>query len=137
MDESKQPGIRFENVLLHKLTFSRVPKVIERPDLAVELASRANVNDDKTRLVIELDASVKDVKGKSFEVACTMIGFFSVVPGAENFSIEDFAKVNAIALMLPYVREVIANTTLRAGIKPVILPPLNVKSVVTQAAQVN
>lgn len=137
MDETKQPGIRFENIFLHKMSFSRSPEAIERPELSVALSSRAAIDETEKRLVLEVDAAIEDNKSKSFQISCTMIGFFSVVEGEANLAIKEFAKFNAVALVLPYIRELIANTTLRAGLKPVILPPLNVKSVVAQPVPSN
>jgi preprotein translocase subunit SecB len=41
----------------------------------------------------------------------------------------DFSRLNAPALIFPYVRETIASTSLKAGIPPVIIPPINLNAV--------
>ena len=43
-------------------------------------------------------------------------------------SLNEFIKVNAPALMMPYIRETISNITIRSGLKPVIIPPINIIS---------
>ncbi len=129
MDISKQPGISFDNVILSKMDFSRSP-IVEKPEIKVYFSSNATINEEKKKLALELSADVKETKNESFSLKCTMIGFFSVLEGQENLTLEEFSKVNAPALILPYLREVIANMTLRSGINPIILPPINIKSII-------
>jgi len=136
MDESKQPGIRFDNILLGRLNFDRKPTIVSNPELDVHFSVNKSFTNDKRRLTIELSVILTEKKGDSFKIECAMVGIFSIVADQENMSLEEFSEVNGPALMLPYIREVIANITMRSGIKPVILPPLNVKSVVQSSKEV-
>lgn len=130
MDITKQPGINFDNIFLTRLNFERKPNVTERPKINVAFHATVSFNEDKKRLVIELLAELKEEKGDSFKIECAMVGIFSAIEGQENMPLDEFAKLNGPALMLPYLREVIADTTMRSGMKPFVLPPINIKSVI-------
>ncbi len=135
MDISKQPGIKFDNIILSKLEFHRKPMVVEKPELDVSCLSKATIDEEKQRLVLELSADIKEKKAADFSLQCTIIGFFSVLEGQENLSLKQFSEINAPALLFPYLREVIANITLRSGLKPLILPPINISSFIKQSQE--
>ncbi|HHY59392.1 MAG TPA: hypothetical protein GX504_02135 [Clostridia bacterium] len=63
------------------------------------------------------------------------VGFFSVIKGSENMEMERFMEAHAPALMFPYIREHISTVTQKAGVKPVLLPPLNIKALVKTAEE--
>lgn len=130
MDEKKQPGINFDGILLKDLSFSREPKILQKPSL--DLTFNSNSTIEKDVLIYELSCSITE-KEKTFNISCSMIGFFSVIPDERNMSLEDFSKTNAPAMMFPYIREVIASTTLKAGLAAVILPPVNINSLIKKS----
>ncbi len=61
-------------------------------------------------------------KGFYFEVE--MLAEFTK-SGEFNIPLEDFAHVNAAAIIYAYIRQHISSTTLHAGMKPLILPIIN------------
>lgn len=133
MDKEKQPGIRFDNVIMRELTFARKPEVLPQSELKIDFQTSSSISPDKTQLVHDITCEVSDLGG-SFNIKCSMVGFFSIISGEANMDLELFAKENAPALMLPFIREVIASTTLRAGVPPIMLPPLNVHAMVKTKA---
>lgn len=126
MDINKQPGISFDTIFLKDLVFSRTPN-INNVDLDIRFNSKSTINEEKTKLFYELDCAIVD-KNKSFDLKCCMIGLFSIIEGSENMDLNAFSKNNAPALMLPYIRELVTTTTIRAGLTPVIFPPINIVS---------
>ncbi|MDD3723155.1 MAG: protein-export chaperone SecB [Lutibacter sp.] len=42
-----------------------------------------------------------------------------------NIPLEDFGNINAPAIIFPFVREHLSNTSMKAGIQPILLPPIN------------
>lgn len=125
MDTGKQPGIRFDNVILRELTFTRKAEILAQAELKIDFQTSSSISPDNTQLVHDITCEVNETGG-SFNIKCSMVGIFSIVSGEANMDLELFAKENAPALMLPFIREVIASTTLRAGVPPIMLPPLNV-----------
>jgi len=129
MDTTKQPGIAFENVILKELNFSRKSGLLEKPELSVNFSSSSGLSPEKNKLVFELACEITEKK-ELFSIKCVMIGMFSRINEQENMDLESFAQNNAAALMFPYMREIIATTTVRAGIPAIILPPINVKALI-------
>ncbi len=61
-----------------------------------------------------------------FYLRATVEGHFESDDAEE---LKNFSSVNAPAHLLPFLREVIANTTMRASVPPLFIPPLNVKHI--------
>jgi preprotein translocase subunit SecB len=129
MDKNRQPGVSFDGVILKALHFERNPQVIEKPSLQVTLTNAVGMSEDKRNLSIEATVDIVDPSNKSFSLKATVVSLFSTIGGQENMSLEEFAKVNGPALLLPYVREIVANTTLRSGLRPVLIPPFNLQAI--------
>jgi len=118
MKRNEQPGIRFDRVYLSKLNF-RLPK--KSPDeFKYELKFRNTYKVDNGKLVYTMTVQLYD----RFELELT--GIFSTIKGKENLSLEEFAKVGAPALLLPFAREIISDTTSRTPLPHLLLPPINV-----------
>lgn len=124
MDKNRKPGISFDNIILKELFFSRKEGFSDRPEMNMHLTSSASYSKDEDKLTYELSCEVKDSK-EYFNIKCTMIGFFSVIKGQENMGLKEYSNLNAPALIFPYIREIIASTTTRAGIPSVVIPPTN------------
>lgn len=128
MDRDKQPGISFDGVILVEDNFWRDPEVPDGSNINFGI----EVTDGGTGLnrSVDVKATLKlennDKEVLSME--CRFVGFFSTVEGEENMDIEEFVKYNALALIFPYIREHISSITVKSGINPILLPPLNVYS---------
>ncbi len=68
----------------------------------------------------------KDIQVAVYESEITYIGVFSCLEGSENMSLEDFLANNAPALLMPYIRESLSGLSVKAGLPPVNLPPINI-----------
>ena len=128
MDKNKQPGISFDTILLKELLFSRKENLPQKPEIIMELSVNPSFSPDEDILNFEMVCEIKDADNL-FSLKCAMIGLFSIIEGNENMGLREFSKQNAPALMFPYIREIIASTTTKAGIPPVILPPVNLGAI--------
>ena len=129
MDKTKQPGISFDGIILVEEKFWRDYQIPE--DSSIDLEFQANNNIEKSSGTVEVYANFKLVKDeKSFlTLDLKFIGFFSVIGDEENMDIKEFIENNSLALMFPYIREHITNITSKSGIKPIVLPPINLRAV--------
>jgi preprotein translocase subunit SecB len=134
MDKTKQPGIKFDGILLVKEDFWRdytVPKGIE-PRLNFNF--KWSENDKK--FTAELDTSVTLQNENGDEVLrlnSTWVGLFSIDEQLENMDIEEYLKTNSSALMIPYIREHISAITSKSGVGAILLPPINVLALIQSA----
>jgi preprotein translocase subunit SecB len=58
------------------------------------------------------------------EAKVKMLGNFEYAEDS-SLSVEDFSKINAPAILFPFVREHLASVSMKAGISPILLPPVN------------
>ena len=124
-DRGKAPGISIDNIFLQSLKFQRTPEMAEYPELKVEFNQENAFSEDGKEMTIELACSIKD-EGETLHVYCNMVGIFSVIEGKENMPLEEYGRAHAPATMFPFIREEIANVTLKAGIPPILLNPMNI-----------
>ena len=79
----------------------------EHLSVIVELTYKAGVGDK-----IEINSNIK------------MVGLFTV-PNNSPLPIEVFTNVNAPAIIFPFLREHLASISMKAGIQPIMLQPVN------------
>jgi preprotein translocase subunit SecB len=130
--ESKPTGgYKVENVVLIESTFKRSPSIDLKdftisPEFNISHEAHETTPENKFGVTLTLD-----YKGKQNEVIIcaakiTMLGVFEKT-GAPPISEEDFKKINAPAIIYPFVREHLHNICLKAGIANVLLPTVNFK----------
>jgi len=124
MDKDKQPGIKVETIILAESFFKRLPDVIIPIPLKIDINVSNNINNEKKQLITEMKVSLNNESDKVFG-HFVYIGVFSVTD-QENMSLQQFAEHNAPACIFPYVREEIQNRSIKAGLPPIIIQPLNI-----------
>ncbi len=128
MDKTKQPGILFENVIIPEVKFKRKPEIIEPSKISISAYTSKKI--EKNSLQYKIDFYInKGIKNPEVTFYCKIVGFF-IAENDSNMTLEDFAKLNAPALLYPYIRELLYNLTIRSGINPIILPPINLKAII-------
>jgi preprotein translocase subunit SecB len=73
---------------------------------------------------LRLDGGVDEI----FSVALSMVGVFQFAPQEGAPKAEQVMKVNAVSILFPYLRSQLTLLTTQPGIAPVVLPPINVVS---------
>lgn len=127
MDLMKQPGIKFNFIVLIKESFKREYYVPEESIVNTEIKVNNQKDiDDPNKVAVEMIATTKYIHENKevLYLESTFIGNFSVLIEEENMNLDEFVK-NAPALMFPYIREHISAITQKAGVKPILLQPLN------------
>lgn len=132
MDKTKQPGINFDGIILVEEDFWRDYLVPE--ELAIDLDFSTNNSLEKDRAIVEVITNLKLIEDKEVFIRLDFkfVGFFSIREGNSNMSMESFISNNALALMFPYIREHVMSVTSKSGIKPVILPPINLNAMINE-----
>jgi len=129
MDNSKQPGIRCDNILLAESEFRRIPALPNDLEFKLNINIQNSISNDNRRLVCEITV-VMNSENDPVYMKVKFVGIFSVTDDG-NMEIKQFAETNAPAILFPYIREEIHGRMLKAGLpKAVILPPLNLIALV-------
>lgn len=72
-------------------------------------------------------AAFEDVARAPFRVQVTFEGLFEAFEGHED-GLREYMRYNAIAALVPYLRETISSLSTRAAFPPLVVPPLNVQA---------
>lgn len=93
----------------------------------VELAVRHSTSqlDDENRVEIKFGLRVTN-ETQDFEAKVNFLAIFEV-DGDEQFKKAMFTE-NAVAIIFPFVRSYIVQLTAAPGMEPIVLPPLNIVS---------
>ena len=125
--------IEYKKIALTELVFE-LNKKFKLPakgiSVDIDLSVKTEIKKSKTlvcSLTAELFKNAKKDNSAPFYLRATIEGHFE---SDERTALKDFAAVNAPAHLLPFMRELIANTTMRASVPPLFIPPLNIKSIV-------
>lgn len=123
-------GVRFVHVSLIELNF-KLNKDFKPPKdgitIDIEFNKKAAFSKDKKKLLLTLSVALF-AKGKNRPLTMNV----SVEGGFEaddSEELKQFSEIHAPAHLFPFVREVIGNTTMRANIPPLLLPPFNLHAV--------
>ena len=125
MDKNKQPGIKFLNVFLTKLNYE-LPK-INPGEFKYDVNFSDTFKIEGKKLFFTLTVQLYD----NFKIELT--GIFEAIKGEENLELEEFAKANAAALLMPFAREIISNITSRTPLPHLLMPPINIIAIKNKA----
>lgn len=118
----------FNNVILIESNFKRVPDVNStsseyKNNLTIDLESQKSDNILSVFLTVKIVSGVEEVI--DVEIQVKMVGIFQKNESINQIDIDTFGKVNAPAIIFPFIREHIASLTTKAGIPTILLPPIN------------
>ncbi len=119
-------GINFVKVTLTELNF-KLNKNFKPPKdgmpVDISFNQKNSFSSDKKTLNVILCAILfQKTKNSPFVMQVSVEGTFS---GNDYKELKKFSKVHALAHLLPFIREIIGNTTMKANIPPLLLPPFN------------
>lgn len=123
-----ESGFRINNLILLESNFKRINNVqfnAEMPGLNMDINTEVGVQDKIISVAetVTVTQNYKDVEQFSFLVK--MVGIFECIGESKIKDFDTFGKINGAAIIFPYVREHITNLSLKAGLGPIILPPVN------------
>ena len=124
-------NLRFTECLVDQVVFRRNPNYQydagNEKNLSFRFNSEVSIEDSRTKAEIILTCMIfeeEDIVTENllFSLKVSMRGLFEC---SEDVDIKSF-QMNAMAIVLPYVRALITSFTAQAGIPPIILPPIHV-----------
>ena len=122
-------GINFVGISLTELNFKlntnfKPPK--DGISVDIIFKTKNSFSQDKKTLNVTLTATLFErTKNKPFMMKVSVEGIFKAKDYKE---LQKFSKVHAPAHLFPFIREVVGNTTMKANIPPLLLPPLNLSA---------
>ena len=124
---SSQDSFELLNIILLESNFKRnaeISYVDEEFKSNIDIHIGNQLKDDM--LFVELSLTYFSGIGKNKEIQAfiKMVGVFKC-PKDAALSIETFSRINAPAILFPFIRENLASVSMKAGINPILLPPVN------------
>jgi preprotein translocase subunit SecB len=134
MDRTKAPGIQIGQIFLEHVQFSHRDDYLNLPLTTPAVVGNVNVQletgispDARTGIVrVQVWTLPENKPIYNFRVAMTAL--VAVDPAAPNMPLSTYLAGPGAALLFPFVRQVVADVTLRARFGPIWLSPTNVLS---------
>ncbi|MGB2867849.1 MAG: protein-export chaperone SecB [Bacteroidota bacterium] len=120
--------VKILQVILVESHFKRLPDLIQdekaKVDFTLDLAP--SVDSSTNRIVTEVVLNMKSVRETvaQIELSIRMAGIFEFTKLSDEEQ-QNFSKINAPAIVFPFVREHLMSLTQKAGLNPIIINPIN------------
>jgi len=120
-------GFQIKNIILAESSFSRIKNVIFEGNIENNLQIHTEVDVNEKVITVAEEAIVvqKFQDMEQVNIKIKMVGVFECIGDSQLTNFEEFGNVNGAAILFPYIREHVTNLSLKAGIDPIILPPVN------------
>jgi preprotein translocase subunit SecB len=132
MNDRLQPRIFTDSIMLVKSVFNRYPVFPGNMHTNINLAYSYKLYDENNghgELTLECTGESKENGDKVFDAVVQFLGVFRGDADNPNMPLEHFLKNQAPGHIYPYAREYLTSLSTRSGMQAVILPPLNIASV--------
>ncbi len=129
--------ISFNNYVVEKIDFriNHDFQEYEKIQLDMKFNSKIDVNMEEHSSVISLGCLVfNDYLNKNypFQLLIQMRAFFDFESTLPQEEVVKLLEVNGIAIVFPYLRALISNITINSGMPPLIIPTINISSMLNQ-----
>jgi preprotein translocase subunit SecB len=131
MKKNEHQGIAFQRLILEKVNFEVNPDFSfggEPLAVAMDVNADAFFSEDKKNLrsVLTTNIALSGAEPSPMKILVAVAGYFSLEDGQSTCVLEEFAEIQAPAMLFPFMREVVANLTMRTDFPPLLLPPANI-----------
>lgn len=126
---SEKPSFQIAEIFLLESQFKREQNIdFSHPSLknkvSIETDHKFDIENNSLHITVILNFAAVISAKKVITSKIKMIGMFNCSSDAQ-LSIDQFSKANGPAIMFPFLREHLAATSLKSGIKPILLPAIN------------
>jgi preprotein translocase subunit SecB len=131
MDETKQPGIQIQQVLLWSAQFEHRKDALSLPpmtrvELGIELEITAMAAEDGSQGAIVLKVrNNAESQDALYRLSFEMMGIVQKEAESPNMTVQEYLEKNGAATLYPFLREAVANVTARGRFGPLWLKPFN------------
>lgn len=111
----------------HKIVKSYFEKKLgqEGKELSISFLPKGLINKSNSTFDLELSVRIED-ESTVFVAEITTIGYFSFNDSEfDEKTLDSLFYVNAPAILFPYIRAYLSTLTTLSGLKPVVLPSMN------------
>ena len=121
--------LKMNDLYVCQCSFKRIPGDFTDFELQFSLNRETKANDDGTYEVV-LEVLLTNAPHE-FDLQITIVGNFEVDAVSKKIEKELIEK-NTVAIMFPYLRSQITLMSSQPGMKPIVLPPLNIDALIQE-----
>lgn len=131
MEQTKPGGYNVETIILTESSFERKSFIdfsVSEIENEINTESSFQEGSEENKFAVSLSLTIKGTLKDTviFTSSIKMLGVFEKI-GEPALSEDVFKKINAPAIIYPFIRELLYNLALKAGIGNVFLPTINFK----------
>lgn len=134
MNPTKQPGLRIAELFLvhaefsHRGDFLSIDRRGAVLDGDISADFRAGQLSEDTAAV-SVRVHTKSETNGAYDFSVEMMAIVTTDPGDENFPPLEYVRMAGVTMMFPFLREAVANLTMRGRFGAVWIRPFNVQAV--------
>jgi len=127
INQKTESGFQINNLILVESLFSRINNVVFEDNIINDFNINVEVAVNEKVITVAEEATLvqKFQNIEQVKIRVRMVGIFESVGDNPLMDFEEFGRVNAAAIIFPYIREHITNLSLKAGIGAIFLPTVN------------
>ena len=131
MDQSKQPGVQVDQVILLEAQFSHGKDALSLPtttpikNLSFQIETKFGGKVGERSAILRVRAFTVDEPEGLYKVSAEVAMLVSAIPGEENLDPFEYIQQMGPAALYPFVREAIASLTMKARFGALWLRPYN------------
>ncbi|MCK9226077.1 MAG: protein-export chaperone SecB [Candidatus Muirbacterium halophilum] len=117
--------LKFDDYKIIGFNFNIKPEYLKeaKRELLIEIKSDSKII-DKNKFQLFLTVNVCD-ENNFLNIIVTSVGFFEFGDNIEKEQHDKLMKINAPAILFPFIRASLTSITAQMGIAPIILPTVN------------
>lgn len=125
--DNLESGFQIKNIILIESIFNRISNVSFGEDVVNDLNINVKVGVVNNLINVEEEVTLnqKFQDKNQVTIKVKMIGVFEKIGDSPIEDLNEFGRINGAAIIFPFIREIITNITLKGGIGPIILSPVN------------
>ncbi|MFL5483248.1 MAG: hypothetical protein ACJ8AK_13795 [Gemmatimonadaceae bacterium] len=141
MDTSKPAGIRFDQIYLHRANFMHREGALNLPhdtphpanfSIGVSLQYYRSTVPGRAGVGVTVATDPTD-QTVLYHFQVEMVALAGEILGEPNMPISEFMRGPALVALVPFLREAIANLTMRGRFGPVWLHPMNLQQILLES----
>lgn len=123
-----QARFSLDNLIKLESSFRRLENLPDDYDATdPEVRFQISWGRDQSKVRVYLTVEIEQTSGETNYLAgkVIMLGYFNTQGDLPEGIVKDFCEVNAPAILFPFVREEFATSSLKAGLRPILMQPVN------------
>lgn len=135
MDPNRNPGIQLGQIVVegaqfqHRSDYLALEPQTKIGSLALGMKLELGLSPDKRQGLIRLSLQTDRTARPLYAIEASIVALVKVADGQENMPLDRYAAVSGGALLMPFMRELVANLTSRGRFGPIWLHPVNLSGV--------